>query len=64
MKMMDQLHLEQDFDADNIDARKRIDAAKAKNVGNAARPRSSSVNGEADVTPTGLRPHPPAPQPR
>lgn len=36
MKMMDQLHLEQDFDADNVDARKRIDAAKAKNVGNAA----------------------------
>ncbi|ANM04948.1 hypothetical protein AMC78_CH02870 [Rhizobium phaseoli] len=38
MKMMDQLHLEQDFDADNADARKRIDAAKAKNVGNAAPP--------------------------
>jgi|GEM_PF-2622348 len=38
MKMMDQLHLVQDFDADNSDARKRIDAAKAKNVGNAAPP--------------------------
>ncbi|RKD56818.1 hypothetical protein BJ928_110243 [Rhizobium sp. WW_1] len=36
MKMMDQLHLAQDFDADNSDARKRIDAAKIKNVGNAA----------------------------
>jgi len=34
--MMDQLHLEQDFDADNSDARKRIDAARAKDVGNAA----------------------------
>ncbi|MBM7043599.1 hypothetical protein JTP94_00305 [Rhizobium lusitanum] len=36
MKMMDHLHLTQDFDADNSDARQRIDAAKAKNVGNAA----------------------------
>ncbi|ENN89529.1 hypothetical protein RHSP_60552 [Rhizobium freirei PRF 81] len=36
MKMMDQLHLAQDFQADNSDARKRIDSAKAKNVGNAA----------------------------
>ncbi|TBY68961.1 hypothetical protein E0H51_31630 [Rhizobium leguminosarum bv. viciae] len=36
MKMIDQLHLAQDFDADNSDARKRIDAAKAKSVGNAA----------------------------
>jgi len=36
IKMMDQLHLAQDFDSDNADARKRIDAAKAKNVGNAA----------------------------
>ncbi|MBB2749774.1 UNVERIFIED_ORG: hypothetical protein GGI57_000440 [Rhizobium aethiopicum] len=38
MKMIDQLHLVQDFDADNSDARKRIDAAKAKSVGNAAPP--------------------------
>ncbi|MDO3432121.1 hypothetical protein QWJ46_05430 [Rhizobium sp. CBN3] len=36
MKMMDQLDLVHDFDADNADARKRIDAARAKNVGNAA----------------------------
>lgn len=36
MKMLDQLHLAQDFQADNSDARKRIDAAKIKNVGNAA----------------------------
>lgn len=36
IKMIDQLHLTQDFDADNSDARKRIDAAKTKSVGNAA----------------------------
>lgn len=36
MSMMDHLHLAQDFDADNQDARKRIDAARGKDVGNAA----------------------------
>ncbi|ANL42361.1 hypothetical protein [Rhizobium phaseoli] len=36
MKMMDQLHLAQDFDADNSDARKRIDAAKSRNATTAA----------------------------
>lgn len=36
MSMIDQLHLVQDFDADNQDARKRIDAARAKDVGNTA----------------------------
>ncbi|QND47704.1 hypothetical protein HB780_18705 [Rhizobium lusitanum] len=36
MKLMDQLHLAQDFEADNSDARRRIDAARTKDVGNAA----------------------------
>jgi hypothetical protein len=36
MAMMDHLHLVQDFEADNQDARKRIDAGRAKDVGNAA----------------------------
>ncbi|MBN8934672.1 MAG: hypothetical protein J0G97_23590, partial [Rhizobium pusense] len=36
MGMMNHLDLVQDFDADNQDARKRIDAAKAKNTGSAA----------------------------
>jgi hypothetical protein len=34
--MMNHLDLVRDFETDNQDARKRIDAAKAKNVGNAA----------------------------
>ncbi|MCW8057498.1 hypothetical protein [Agrobacterium tumefaciens] len=36
MGMMNHLDLVRDFDADNQDARKRIDAAKAKNTGSAA----------------------------
>ncbi|NKJ38746.1 hypothetical protein [Rhizobium sp. SG570] len=35
MKMMDQLHLVQDFEADNSDARKRIEAARTKNANGA-----------------------------
>ncbi|MDE8762579.1 hypothetical protein PZB21_25740 [Rhizobium sp. CBK13] len=36
MKMIDQLHLVQDFDADNLDARRRIAAAKSKSASSAA----------------------------
>jgi len=36
MAMMNHLDLVRDFDADNQDARRRIDAAKAKNAGSAA----------------------------
>ena len=36
MAMMNHLDLVSDFDADNQDARRRIDAAKAKNAGSAA----------------------------
>jgi len=36
VKMMDHLHLAQDFETDNADARRRIAAAKAKNANNSA----------------------------